>query len=98
MMSPPATASLMYPYLYTMPPAGNPAATNNQLASLAGMPNNLAATGALPPTPQTSMPNIMDPNLSSLTSMGSLQNLNNINNLLLVSFFNINFFSSKNQH
>ena len=85
MMSPPATASLMYPYLYTVPQAGNPAATNN-LASLTAMPNSLAATGALPPTPQTSVPNIMDPNLTSLTSMGSLQNLNNINNLLLVSF------------
>ena len=82
MISPTATASLMYPYLhYTVPT--NPAApqTQNNLTSL--VPN--LNTGTLAGTPQVSTPSLLDHNLTNLTSMGSLQNLTNINGLL-VSF------------
>lgn len=86
MISPTATTSLMYPYLYTMPNNPVPAAPQNSLTSL--MPN--INTGALTQPTQVSTPSLLDHNLTNLTSMGSLQNLaniNSINSLLTVSSY-----------
>lgn len=80
MISPTASASLMYPYnLYAMQTNPSAAQTQNSMTSL--MPN--LSTGSLTPASQVSTPNLMDHNLANLTNMGGLQNLANINNLLV---------------